>query len=178
MIQHSHSASIIAAIFHAGQKRKYTGLPYTVHCFGVAKMVAQYLDKRTDADEVIAAAVLHDILEDTPYKPEMLIEEFPIKTAALVLVLTDVGLDEGNRATRKQKNFHRICMAGADAQLIKACDFLDNLPSILAFDRSFAKLFVGEMQQFMDLATLIPPILRAIMENELKQSNKVLGINL
>ena len=57
-------ADAFAAAAHAsiGQRRRYTGDPYIVHPRRVARMVAQ-----TDVrDAVVAAAMLHDVVEDTP----------------------------------------------------------------------------------------------------------------
>lgn len=46
---------------HRNQRRKYEDAPYVVHCECVARIVAEY----TDDTNVIAAAVMHDVLEDT-----------------------------------------------------------------------------------------------------------------
>ncbi|MBK8135278.1 MAG: bifunctional (p)ppGpp synthetase/guanosine-3',5'-bis(diphosphate) 3'-pyrophosphohydrolase [Chloroflexi bacterium] len=64
---------------HAGQLRK-SGEPYFTHCVAVAAILA---DLRLDA-EAIAAALMHDILEDTPVTNEELTEEFGTTIAKLV----------------------------------------------------------------------------------------------
>ena len=46
---------------HSGQVRKYTGLPYTTH----TEEVAQIVDNYNGSKEMIAAALLHDTVEDT-----------------------------------------------------------------------------------------------------------------
>ena len=72
---------------HRQQKRKYTGEPYVVHCEGVARIVAEY----TSDAEVIAAATLHDVLEDTEVTPAEMQNAFGQRVTLLVIEVTDVG---------------------------------------------------------------------------------------
>ena len=84
---------------HAGQTRKYTGEPYVNHPIEVMKLVSMV----TDDPEVLAAAVLHDVVEDTPATIMNIRIGFTPRVAALVDDLTDVSKPEdGNRATRKE----------------------------------------------------------------------------
>ena len=61
-----------SAVKHAGQIRKRTDIPYITHPVGVA-FILQREDQR---DEVIAAGLLHDTLEDTDTSEEELLELF------------------------------------------------------------------------------------------------------
>jgi len=80
------------------QLRKYTRQPYDVHLKVVADLVAA---AGGDA-AMIAAAWLHDTVEDTPATFEEIEREFGADVAALVKELTDVSRPgEGNRAARK-----------------------------------------------------------------------------
>ena len=54
------------------QRRKYSNLPYHVHLDAVAKLVSSV----TDDEEMVAAAWLHDVVEDTPATLEDLEQEF------------------------------------------------------------------------------------------------------
>lgn len=56
-------AAILAVNAHAGQQRKRLGIPYVTHCFDVMKRLASW--GVTD-ESLLAAALLHDTLEDTP----------------------------------------------------------------------------------------------------------------
>ena len=67
-----NDAVAFAAHAHSGQLRKGTNLPYIVHPMEVAAICASY----TDDVEVLAAAVLHDIVEDTPLGAAELEREF------------------------------------------------------------------------------------------------------
>ena len=73
-------AIIFAVQAHNGMLRKGTVTPYILHPLEAAAIVATM----TDDEEVIAAAVLHDVLEDTPATVNQLIEEFGKRVAALV----------------------------------------------------------------------------------------------
>src|SRR5688572_28982279 len=64
---------------HAGQYRK-SGEPYFTHCVAVAGILAEM---KLDA-EAIAAALMHDIIEDTPVTFEELRDEFGTTIARLV----------------------------------------------------------------------------------------------
>ena len=61
-------AAVFAAKAHDGMMRKGSKIPYIYHPMEVALIVAQM----TDDPEVIAAAYLHDVLEDTSVTPEEL----------------------------------------------------------------------------------------------------------
>ena len=55
------AAMDIAARAHEGQVRKYTGEPYLTHPFAVAGLVRSV----TDDEDMVAAAILHDVVEDS-----------------------------------------------------------------------------------------------------------------
>ena len=69
-----------AAIKHEGQMRKGTNIPYIIHPFGVALI----LQKAKQRDEVIAAGLLHDTLEDTNTTEIELCEHFGEEVLKLV----------------------------------------------------------------------------------------------
>ena len=64
-----------------GRQRKYSKLPYHVHLEAVAKLVAGV----SDDQEVIAAAWLHDTVEDTPATLGDIEENFGVSVADLVV---------------------------------------------------------------------------------------------
>lgn len=69
------------------QRRKYTGEPYIVHPIAVAELVRSV----PHTPEMIAAALLHDVVEDTPVTIEGIETEFGARVAELVGWLTDVS---------------------------------------------------------------------------------------
>lgn len=78
-----------AVVKHNGQFRKGSGAePYVVHPIGVAKLLAMY---GLDNEAIIAAALLHDVMEDCGVTYEELTKEFGQAVANAVRELTDVG---------------------------------------------------------------------------------------
>ena len=80
-------AIIFAAKAHGNQKRKGTDIPYITHPFAVGML----LQKEKCSEEVIAAGILHDTLEDTETTFEDLTEVFGVHVANLVLAASENG---------------------------------------------------------------------------------------
>ena len=92
-------AFCIAAHAAIGQRRKYTGEPYHIHPLEVSAIVS-----RTPGctQEMIVAALLHDVVEDTHVTLDLIARQFGTVVAAYVEQLTDVSEPfDGNRAARK-----------------------------------------------------------------------------
>jgi (p)ppGpp synthase/HD superfamily hydrolase len=94
---------------HTGQKRKYTGEDYIVHPEEVATIVAGLPDS---TPEMIAAAYLHDVVEDTDTRLFDITEEFGWTIAHYVGGLTDVSRPEhGNSSiVERDKEFAQVYM--------------------------------------------------------------------
>ena len=140
-------AKFFAEVAHAGQTRKYSDDPYITHPIRVSEIVAH----NQGTDEMIAAALLHDVVEDTPVTHDEILDKFGANVSDLVFGLTDVDLSKGNRKTRKALDRDRIASSSADVQLIKLADFIDNTTSIVQHDPSFAKLYLQEKSQMLDV---------------------------
>jgi len=124
------------------QRRKYSDQPYDVHLEAVARLVAS----ATGDDEMIAAAWLHDVVEDTPATLEDVQREFGASVAALVRELTDVSRpSDGNRAARKEIDRRHLALASPRAKTIKLADLIDNCEDIARNDPRFARVFLQEM---------------------------------
>ena len=137
---------------HDGQKRKYTGEDYIVHPMAVSKLVKEHGGSKVQQ----AAALLHDVVEDTQYTLADINANFGHEVATLVQWLTDTSRPEdGNRATRKEIDRKRLESAPAEAQFIKLADMLDNSETIFEFDPSFATVFKREMVQLVDSMTKV-----------------------
>lgn len=80
----------------AGQRRKYTDEPYIVHPAAVAELVRSV----TDDEQMIAAAWLHDTVEDTPSTLQDIESHFGPRVAKLVDMLTDSAQPEAKTAPR------------------------------------------------------------------------------
>lgn len=130
------------------QRRKYTGQPYEVHLKAVAGLVA-----RAGGDPaMIAAAWLHDALEDTPATLGDLEREFGADVAALVADLTDVSRPaDGNRAARRAIDRAHSAQAAPRAQTVKLADLIDNCRDLVRHDPHFARTWTAEMALLLDV---------------------------
>lgn len=157
-------ADRLAERAHAEQRRKYTNAPYIVHPRAVAAIVATV----PHTQDMLAAALLHDVLEDTAVTFAELDAEVGSAVAGLVLELTDqIALDRGNRATRKRLEAERLATVSAHAQTIKLADLIDNLRSIVEHDPRFAQVYVAEKEQLLALLTRSDHGLRNLAAQEL-----------
>lgn len=123
-----------AAKLHEGQDRKTDDLPYIIHPFTVAWTVAQH----TDDEDVVAAALLHDVLEDVAgYSADDMTREFGGRVTAIVRELSedkDPAVEEDKRATwqdRKDKYLAGLEEDSSEALMICAADKLHNLNTLL-----------------------------------------------
>lgn len=137
---------------HGTQMRKYTPERYIVHPIRVMETCRNY-----EADlPMLAAALLHDVLEDTPVTSDEMLTFLQIvmsppdakRTLELVIEMTDVYVKEDypqwNRKTRKMHEQERIALTSPDAQTIKYADIIDNCREITKHDRNFAPRFLRE----------------------------------
>ena len=153
--KHSRSQALIDHAYnfakdaHGDQLRKYTGEPYITHPLAVAHIVASVT---TDCN-MICAAILHDVIEDTPKTSQDLIEAglgHPI--VDLVMWLTDISQPhDGNRAFRKAKDRNHISKAPADAKTVKLADLIHNAVDITQHDPNFAKVFMSEKAALLNV---------------------------
>lgn len=134
----------------AGQRRKYTNEPYIVHPAAVVELVRSV----SHSEAMLAAAWLHDTVEDTPGTLNDIASHFGDEVAKLVEMLTDRHLPGiKNRAARKVEHFRHTARASADAQTIKLADIIDNTRSIIQFDAGFARVYLVEKRVQISLLT-------------------------
>jgi len=154
-------AQVYAMAAHAAvkQRRKYTGDPYIVHPAEVAKIVAGVPGATPD---MVAAAWLHDVVEDTGCTITDIHMGFGADIAALVGWLTDVSRPEdGNRAKRKAMDRAHSAQAPAEAQTIKLADLISNSRSIMQHDPEFARTYLEEKRLLLEVLTKGDPGLHA-----------------
>jgi len=133
-----------------GHQRKYSKQPYHVHLEAVAKLVASV----SDDPEMIAAAWLHDTVEDTPATLDDIEEHFGVTVAELVEELTDVSMpSDGNRARRKGLDRNHSAQASARAKTVKLADLIDNCRDITRHDERFARVYLVEMGALLKVLT-------------------------
>lgn len=135
---------------HSGQKRKYSEEPYHVHPARVALKV-QYLP---GADEdMVVAAYLHDVLEDTQWTAEDLRRcWFSPAAVAMVIALTNQSKGvKAPRAERKRMDREYLRTCTRPVKIIKLCDRIDNLrDTIMCPDEAFRKMYAEESALLAD----------------------------
>ncbi len=113
-----------------GSQTRYTGEPYITHPIAVAEILAEM---RMDAP-TITAAILHDVVEDTPVAQAEIAEKFGAEVADLVdgvTKLTQIHFE--NYAQAQAENFRKMVMAMASdirVILVKLSDRLHNMRTL------------------------------------------------
>ena len=123
-------AIIFAVKAHAGTERRGKGFPYIVHPMEAMEIVATI----TPDQELLAAAALHDVVEDTEISADEIRREFGDRIANLVVAESDVfeeGVsEEDSWHARKQAAIDRLARASHDAKIVAMGDKLSNMRAI------------------------------------------------
>lgn len=116
-------AVIFAVQAHQGAVRKGTKIPYITHPLETAVIVSLI----TQEEELIAAALLHDVLEDTDATWEQLQEKFGTRVADLVQVETE----DKRLSWKERKTFtvEHLKYASREIQILTLGDKLSNMRS-------------------------------------------------
>ncbi len=115
----------IAVTAHAGQVRKSDGSPYIVH----PVMVARMLDTAGFPEIVVAAALVHDVLEDTAVTEDMLRTALGDAVVAIVCAVSEEK--ELPWEARKQKYIERVVASGEAGMAVSVADKIHNAESLL-----------------------------------------------
>ena len=123
-------AIIFAVRAHTGTERRGKGYPYIVHPMEAVEIVATM----TADQELLAAAALHDTVEDTDITLDQLRSEFGDRVASLVADESDEkyeGVSESDSwHARKQAAIDRLARASHDAKIVALGDKLSNMRAI------------------------------------------------
>ena len=122
-------ALAFAAEKHRHQRRKDVhASPYINHPIALARVLA--LEAGVHDAEILAAALLHDTVEDTETTPAELNERFGARVASIVAEVTDDKTLP--KAERKRAQIEHAAHLSADAKLVKLADKICNLRDIAA----------------------------------------------
>ena len=115
---------------HAGTERRGKGFPYIVHPMEAVEIVATM----TPDQELLAAAALHDTVEDTDVTIEQIRSEFGERVASFVAAESDEPHQRPdsveNWRARKQAAIDRLAHASRDAKIVALGDKLSNMRAI------------------------------------------------
>ena len=160
-------AAHFAAEKHRDQRRKDKhASPYIIHPISVALAITQI--GGVDDPEILAAALLHDTLEDTETTPEELEAEFGKKVCEYVLDVTDdKTLPKDERKRRQIEHAKKISKGAA---LIKLGDKISNVTDVL--DNPPVGWDINRRKEYLDWAEKVVencPQVNERMENKFKE---------
>ncbi len=123
-------AILFAVRAHSGTERRGKGFPYIVHPMEAVSIVATM----SSDQELLAAAALHDTVEDTDVTVDTLRAEFGERVAALVAEESDVLIEGQSEQeswhARKQAAIDRLSCASYEAKMVALADKLSNMRAI------------------------------------------------
>ncbi|HEU4718841.1 MAG TPA: HD domain-containing protein [Bacteroidia bacterium] len=118
-------AILFSARSHSGQHRKDGHTPYINHPLEVMQLVSS----ATGDGDILIAAVLHDVVEDTPVTGNEIAERFGPRIARIVIELTDDKFLP--KEERKRQQLLTSGQLSKEARLIRICDKICNVHDIL-----------------------------------------------
>jgi guanosine-3',5'-bis(diphosphate) 3'-pyrophosphohydrolase len=128
-VEEIYTAYLVGAEAHEGQSR-VSGEPYISHPVAVARILAEM---RMDSKSIIAA-ILHDVIEDTPTLKEQLAEQFGEEVAELVDGVSKLAkMDFRSKAEAQAENFRKMMLAMVKdirVIIIKLADRLHNMRTL------------------------------------------------
>ena len=147
-------AASFAIEAHAGMLRKAAGTPYIMHPMEVATIAATM----TNDPEVLVAALLHDVVEDTPHTLDEIEDRFGPRVARLVAAETEnkyKGLPKSETwRLRKEESLVELECGDRDVKILWLADKLSNM-------RSFHRLFLREGDSFWGAFNQSDPVQQA-----------------
>jgi GTP diphosphokinase / guanosine-3',5'-bis(diphosphate) 3'-diphosphatase len=121
----------LAAILHDGQYRKGDKkLPVLTHIVAVASIAGMH----TDDEDVITAALLHDLLEDTPYTYEEMSSDFSERVANIVRGVSipeAVESDDHSWTADRTRYYENLKNAPVESAIVAAADKIHNFSTMI-----------------------------------------------
>lgn len=143
-----------ACLAHEGQTRKNSDIPYIYHPLCMA---CHALSMGIEDDEILAAILMHDVIEDNlVIKPEDVLRTFNDQTAELIKLLSKEDVDDSMKDDMLDKYYAAIAQ-NPKAALIKCIDRCNNLSTMAwGFDREHQRQYLIEVDKYY------PELLNAI----------------
>jgi len=153
-----------AKLAHIGVYRKWSGEPYVEH----VERVAEALAALGFPEKVVAAAYLHDVVEDTAISSAEIEAEFGPEVAALVAEVTKPVV-KANRAGRKAAFREHLAKSSYFGASIKLSDELDNSRNVKELAPEFAAIYLPEMRLEVEVLSHGHPGLLAKLRGRLAE---------
>ncbi|MEE6251487.1 MAG: HD domain-containing protein [Bdellovibrionota bacterium] len=146
---------------HHGQFRKFDGLPYFTHPVRVAKIVK----KQTQDIDLIIAAYLHDLIEDTMVNKRWIKKKFGKRVANIVNELTSDPSKIEKMGSKAEYLADKMLKMSPEALLIKLADRLDNVSDFESAELDFINKYRAETNYILT---------KLSKRNDLNESHKSL----
>ena len=164
-----------SALTHRDHLRVGLNVPYIVHPVAVASIVSRY----TTDEEVVAAALLHDVIEDSSdrYSADTMAVDFGKRVADFVACVTEDKYDASGKVAswqdRKASYLHKLSSASKEGRLICVADTIHNIESLLQTIAQCGNDVLGQFGAGLDRKIIFyEHILRTIggsIPNELRE---------
>lgn len=170
------SAIVFSARKHKNQRRKGSGnIPYVNHPLEVANLIAQTVGATNIA--LLAAAVLHDTLEDTRTTPDEIDQQFGKEVMVLVLEVSDDMSQP--KFIRKSKQIETAGSLSDEAKIIriadKTCNILDMLKTKYHWGNSQKREYMRWAKDVVKNCEGVNKKLEGEFENALYCAQEILG---
>ncbi|MHC5195206.1 HD domain-containing protein [Pseudomonas frederiksbergensis] len=151
--RHVAKADALATEWHQGELRKYSHEPYIEHPRAVAAIIRSV---PLHTWELVAAALLHDVLEvpepARSHRAEVIRDELGEVVLQYVLEVSNPSRrEDGNRKTRKAIDRAHLANASPSGQTLRLADAVHNLHNLNELSPTFAKLYAAEKQLILPL---------------------------
>lgn len=168
-----------ADMAHEGQK--YGDKEYICHCIGVKNILMDHGFTERDHSHLLAAALLHDVIEDTDFTFDDIVQNFGERIALIVYACTGVG---PNRHERNKSQYMKIGMIH-EAAPVKCADRIYNMRAATMEKSRHLKSYIDEYRDFRiaiihdgEITTTSAGVELAITLNEVfKEAQKAYSIN-
>lgn len=162
-VQHAY-VYMTAAHAAVSQTRKSTGAPYSEHPKEVTDILRRH---GITCPDTLAAAMLHDVIEDTSVTKQDLLSLFRPKTVKMVMTLSDPEKDDNvTRAENKLKIVNKLSKASPKEKDIKCADIISNGKDIWEHLKKFAPIYFKEVGDLL-------PVLKGGTESLWKEAHEL-----
>lgn len=147
-------AFLLAYSAHGPQKYGEKA-PYLVHLFDTYNVLLRY---GHDRSELLAAALLHDAIEDTPTNYSQVLQATNKEVAEIVYACTDeLGRSRKERKVRTLKHLHAWTTHSGEAALtVKLADWIANVQASLREDEAKLQMYAKDWPEFSDFRERFP----------------------
>ena len=169
----------LAARAHANQRRKGNDdIPYVNHVCAVAMLAAEAFGN--DDPEAVAAAVLHDVVEDSDITEDEITSQFGPRVSSIVAELTDAPeLTDLTMPERKTKQAEKMARATSEARVIKIADQTSNLRDrtncVILWTRERNLDYLAGARRVVDACRGVAPSLEVTFDKVAKDYNAAIA---